>query len=267
MPATRILMCPPDHYHIDYAINPWMERNTGEVSLELAREQWTALHDAIAARAEVTLIEPVEGSPDMVFTADAGAVCGGVAVACRFFHPERQREAGYFKRWFEEHDYDVHEPPASFEGGDAWIDPQQPWIWIGYGFRSSNAAHRRVGEWLNREVLSLKLVDPRFYHLDTCMSVLARGYVMYYPPAFDAESRQLIEARVPAAKRIVVAEDDVMNFACNAVNIEDTVIFNSASDTLKSTLAEAGFDPVEIPLGEFVKAGGSARCLTLKLLG
>lgn len=269
MAATRILMCPPDYFRVGYAINPWMEHNLSNVSRDEARAQWVALHDAIAARAEVALIEPVEDFPDMVFTADAGTVCDGTAVACRFYHEERQGEGRWFKRWFKEQGYEVHELPEglSYEGGDVWLDHEEPWLWAGCGFRTSEAAHRLAGEWLDREVLSLKLTDPRFYHLDTCMSVLTRGYVMYYPSAFDAESRALIEARVPARKRIVVAEDDLMQFACNAVNIDDAVIFNSASDALQTALRNAGFEPVEAPLGEFLKAGGSARCLTLKLAG
>lgn len=267
MAATRILMCPPDHFHVDYAINPWMQANVDQVSQPLAREQWERLRSTIAERAEVVLIEPGRDFPDMVFTADAGTVCDGVAVACRFFHKERQGEGRLFKQWFRDQGLAVHELPEgmSYEGGDVWLDPVEPWLWAGCGFRSSAEAHRLAGEWLDREVLSLRLVDPRFYHLDTCLSVLTGGYVMYYPPAFEADARALIEARVPAARRIVVSEEDLMHFACNAVNIGDAVIFNRASDTFKATLAGAGFQPIEVPLGEFLKAGGSARCLTLKV--
>lgn len=262
-------MCPPDYFRVGYAINPWMENNLSKVSPDEARVQWEALHDAIAARAEVTLIEPVEDFPDMVFTADAGTVCSGTVVASRFFHEERQGEGRLFRRWFSERGFDVRELPEGlfYEGGDVWLDQHEPWLWAGHGFRTGVEAHRLAGEWLDREVLSLKLIDPRFYHLDTCMSVLARGYAMYYPPAFDADSRALIEARVPANRRIVVAEADQMDFACNAVNVDDTVIVNRASDDLKTRLRDAGFRPVEAPLGEFLKAGGSARCLTLKLAG
>ncbi|HET7308278.1 MAG TPA: arginine deiminase-related protein [Gammaproteobacteria bacterium] len=263
----KILMCPPDHFRIGYAINPWMEGNVSQVSRFEARAQWTALHDAIAARAEVALIEPAEDFPDMVFTADAGTVADGVAAASRFAHEERQGEARLFQQWFHSQGLEVHEVPAglSYEGGDAWLDPVEPWLWAGCGFRSDAEAHRLVGEWLDREVLSLKLIDERFYHLDTCCSVLNRGYVMYYPPAFEDASRALLEARVPAARRIVVETEDVMQFACNAVNIDDTIIFNGASDGLKAKLAAAGFEAIEVPLGEFTKAGGSARCLTLKV--
>lgn len=265
--ATRILMCPPDHFRVGYAINPWMEGNQSQVSPAEARAQWTALHDAIAARAEVTLIEPAEAYPDMVFTADAGTVSNGVAAVCRFYHPERQGERRLFRQWFNEQGLEVRELPegASYEGGDAWLDPQEPWLWAGCGFRSSVEAHQLVGKFLDREVLSLKLVDPRFYHLDTCCSILTGGYVMYYPPAFSRDALALIESRVPAAKRIVVDDDDVLRFACNAVNIDDAVILNGASDGLKAQLAAAGFEVIEVPLGEFLKAGGSARCLTLKV--
>lgn len=263
----RILMCPPDHFRIGYAINPWMEGNVSQVDADVARAQWSALRDAIAAYVEVTLIEPAEGSPDMVFTADAGTVSNGVAVAGRFAHPERQDEGPLFRQWFRAQGLDVHELPEGlpYEGGDVWLDPEEPWLWAGCGFRTSVEAHRLAAGWLDREALSLQLVDPRFYHLDTCCSILARGYVMYYPPAFAPEALALLEARVPKAKRIIVDDADVMRFACNAVNVDDAIIFNGGSDSLKSQLAAAGFKVIETPLGEFLKAGGSARCLTLKV--
>jgi N-dimethylarginine dimethylaminohydrolase len=264
---TRILMCPPTHFRVGYAINPWMKANVGQVSKSRALAQWSALHDAIAARADVVLIEPDAAWPDMVFTADAGTVADGVAAAGRASHPERRGEGALFRGWFALQGLAVRELPEglTYEGGDAWLDPVEPWLWAGCGFRTRAEAHGLVGEWLKREALSLKLVDSRFYHLDTCCSFLAGGYVMYYPPAFAPEALALLESRVPAAKRIVVGEDDVMRFACNAVNIDDTVILHAASGGLKEQLGAAGFEVIETRLGEFLKAGGSARCLTLKL--
>jgi N-dimethylarginine dimethylaminohydrolase len=131
--------------------------------------------------------------------------------------------------------------------------------------RSDEAAPRALEKIFGRRTIGLKLVDPRFYHLDTCFCPLEGGFVIYYPPAFDAASRAAIETLTPPAKRIEIGEDDAMRFSCNAVDIDGRVVMNDASPALQRRLAEAGFTPVLTPLGEFMKAGGSAKCLTLKL--
>lgn len=249
-------------------INPWMEGNIHKSSRDRAQEQWQKLYEIIHARATVDLIEPQPGWPDMVFTANAGLVLGDRVVLSRFYHPERQGEEPYFKAWFESQGYQVFELPKQlpFEGaGDALLDREGRWLWAGYGFRSELDSHAYLAKWLDIEVLSLRLMDERFYHLDTCFCPLTDGYLLYYPPAFDAYSNRLIELRVPAEKRIAVQEADAVNFACNAVNIDRTVILNCASQELKSALAQVGFEVVETPLTEFLKAGGAAKCLTLRV--
>lgn len=265
---TKILMCPPHHYDVDYVINPWMEGNIHRSSRDLAEEQWNQLHEVLKQYATVELVTPEKGWPDMVFTANAGLVLGDRAVLSRFFHPERQGEEPYFSRWFEENGYKVFTLPDSlpFEGaGDALFDRAGGWLWAGYGFRSELDSHPLLAEWLEVEVVSLRLVDGRFYHLDTCFCPLTDGYLLYYPGAFDDYSNRLIEMRVPAEKRIVIDEVDAVVFACNAVNVGRTVVMNQVSDRLKQTLADKGFDVVETPLTEFLKAGGAAKCLTLKM--
>ncbi len=264
----QFLMCPPDHYEVDYVINPWMEGNIGKSTRDRAVAQWEMLYHLIKEYALVDLIPPVKGWPDMVFTANAGLVLGRNVVLSRFYHPERQGEEPYFKAWFESKGFQVYELPKDlpFEGaGDALLDRQGRWLWAGYGFRSELDSHAYLAKWLDIEVLSLRLMDDRFYHLDTCFCPLSKGYLLYYPPAFDAYSNRLIEMRVPAERRITIDETDAVNFACNAVNIEEIVILNKASDRLKAQLANAGFRVVETPLTEFLKAGGASKCLTLRV--
>jgi lysine-ketoglutarate reductase/saccharopine dehydrogenase-like protein (TIGR00300 family) len=262
------LMCAPDHYDVDYVINPWMEGNIHRSSRELAVEQWQGLYDILKNMAAVDLVQPEKGWPDMVFTANAGLVLGENVVLSRFFHKERQGEEPYFKTWFESQGYKVFELPKElpFEGaGDALLDREGRWLWAGYGFRSELDSHPYLAKWLDIEVLSLHLIDNRFYHLDTCFCPLTGGYLLYYPGAFDAYSNRVIEMRVAAEKRIAIEEADAVNFACNAVNIETTVVMNKASQPLKNRLADAGFQIVETPLTEFLKAGGAAKCLTLRV--
>jgi lysine-ketoglutarate reductase/saccharopine dehydrogenase-like protein (TIGR00300 family) len=266
--AVRILMCAPHHYEVDYVINPWMEGNIHRSSRDRAEAQWDQLYQVLKNYATIDLVEPQQGWPDMVFTANAGLILGDTVVLSRFFHAERQGEEPYFQAWFESQGYQVHLLPKNlpFEGaGDALMDRAGGWLWAGYGFRSQLDSHPYLAEWLDVEVLSLRLVDRRFYHLDTCFCPLTDGYLLYYPAAFDTYSNRMIELRVPAAKRIAIAEADAVNFACNTVNIDRIVVMNKASDGLKQILAERGFTVVETPLTEFLKAGGAAKCLTLRV--
>ena len=265
---VRILMCAPQHYDVDYVINPWMEGNIHRSSRDRAQAQWEQLHTLLKEHATVELVPPQPGWPDLVFTANAGLVLDDTVVLSRFLHPERQGEEPHFQQWFADHGYTVKTLPKSlpFEGaGDALFDRAGGWLWAGYGFRTELDSHPYLAQWLDVEVLSLRLIDRRFYHLDTCFCPLNNGDLLYYPPAFDTYSNHLIERRLSAEKRIVVDEVDAANFACNAVNVDQTIILNSASDRLKHTLEARGFTVVETPLNEFLKAGGAAKCLTLRL--
>ena len=266
--SIQYLMCAPHHYDVDYVINPWMVGNVHRSSRDRALAQWQKLYEIISERAEVTLVDPAQGWPDMVFTANAGLLLDRTVVLSQFYHPERQGEQPYFKAWFEVQGFTVHELPTelAFEGaGDALLDRGGRWLWAGYGFRSSLESHPYLAKWLEIEVLSLRLVDERFYHLDTCFCPLSNGYLLYYPAAFDAYSNRLIEMRVPAEKRIPIEEPDALGFACNAVDIEGTLVLNHASSELRHTLESRGFGVVETDLTEFMKAGGAAKCLTLRV--
>jgi N-dimethylarginine dimethylaminohydrolase len=262
------LMCPPEYFTVAYIINPWMHGNLRLVDNVLAKQQWRALYDTITDHATVRLVLPQPGSPDMVFTANAGLVKGNKFVTARFRYPERQYEEPYFADWFMDRGYEVSLMPRDvpFEGaGDALFDRGEDWLWMAHGHRSISAAREVLADRLGVDAITLKLVDTRFYHLDTCFCPLEGGYLLYYPPAFDEDSRAVIEKRVPATRRIAIDEEDALAFACNAVNIDDTVIVNRATAGFVKALAARKFRVLQSPLGEFMKAGGSAKCLTLRL--
>lgn len=264
----RLLMCRPDHFAVSYVINPWMEGNQGKAAPARAMEQWEALHGLLSEVAEVELVTPQAGWPDMTFTANAGLVWGKTVLLSRFLHDERRGEEAYFRDWFEKHDFEVHQTPhgAPFEGaGDALPDTANPWLWAGYGWRTELAAHPFLAHHLPLEVLSLRLVDRRFYHLDTCFCPLSEGRIIYFPAAFDERSRRLIESRVPPENRIAVSEADAAQFACNAVVVGSKVFLNHAGQRLRKQLAAFGLEAIVTPLDEFLKAGGAAKCLTLHL--
>ncbi len=226
------------------------------------------MRDAIAGHAEVVELAAVPDLPDMVFTANAGAVYGNKAIASHFMPQERRPEEAHFKKWFRDNGFELLDldEKIGFEGaGDCLRDRGGPWLWTGYGFRTEIEAHAEIRDFFNLELVSIKLVDSRFYHIDTCLCPLSDGFLMYHPPAFDYDSRIAIESRIPPHKRIVVDTLDAGNFACNAVNVDDMVFLNGASEPLKARLMLAGFKVCEVKLSEFLKAGGSAKCLTLKL--
>ncbi|MBV8674671.1 MAG: amidinotransferase [Acidobacteriaceae bacterium] len=266
--GPAFLMCPPDLYDVDYVINPWMEGNVHRSSRDRAAAQWQQLHVALVQIADVLLVDPQPGSPDMVFTANAGLVRDGIVALSSFYHAERQGEEPHFRKWFADSGFSIREIPRAtpFEGeGDALFDANGSRLWAGHGLRTRAASHRHLTETWDIEVLSLGLTDPRFYHLDTCFCPLSNGDVMYYPPAFDHASRALIEASYPKSNRIIVNQADALRFACNAVNVGPTILLNEISPELCAELELRGFDVIQVKLSEFLKAGGAAKCLVLRL--
>jgi N-dimethylarginine dimethylaminohydrolase len=266
--VDRYLMCKPVYFNVSYVINPWMAGNLYGVSAERSRLQWERLCDAVAALAQVELIAPEPGLPDMIFTANAGLPVGGKVLLSRFRHPERQSEERLFESWFDSQGFEVRRLPSdvAFEGaGDAAIDRDHVVLWAAQGFRSDRESHPYLSRLLDLEVLSVHLIDPRFYHLDTCFCPLENGYLLYYEGAFDEQSRHLIQSRYAKEKLIALTEEDAERFACNAVNIGESIILNGASENLIRQLASANFQVISVDLSEFIKSGGAAKCLTLRL--
>jgi ornithine--oxo-acid transaminase len=266
--VAKLLMCAPTLYQVNYVINPWMEGNLGHASHSRAMAQWEALHAALCEIADVELVDPVAGSPDMVFTANAGLMRHGRAVVSRFRHAERQGEEAHFARWFSDAGYQVVEMPGeiSFEGeGDALFSRDGGRLWAGYGPRTCLASHAALRPVWDVEVVSLRLIDPRFYHLDTCFAPLADGSLLYYPKAFDAAGLVAIEEHYAPAQRIAVSEEDALRFACNAVNLGPEIVLNRISLELEQQLRDRGFEVTQIELDEFLKAGGAAKCLVMHL--
>jgi N-dimethylarginine dimethylaminohydrolase len=262
--TQHVLMCEPLHFRIAYEINPWMRR-ANQVAGPVALEQWRRLRqtlDALGVRVE--LIEQDEGVPDMTFTANAGVVAGRRFIPANFRHAERQPEAALFTAWFIEHGYEaapIHEP--HYWEGEGDVLPADGHVFAGYRFRTEFRALDHLDELLETETVRLELVDPRYYHLDTCFCPLGAGRVLYYPPAFSAESRQLIEQRF--TDRIVAADADAARFACNALVVDSAVVMNTGCPSTVDALAQRGLRAVETATDEFIKAGGSVKCLVLML--
>lgn len=264
--TARILMCPPEHYGIEYEINPWMDRRVGADPIQ-SRAQWQALHDTlIDLGAAVELVDPIKGLPDMVFTANAGLVYRDLFLVSRFKHGVRQGESPFFAKWAAEHGFTAEELPEGLfhEGaGDALFCGET--LFAGYRIRSNAQAHQWVGQRLGIEVLPVELVNERYYHLDTCFCPLTEDEAIYFPAAFDDYGRSVIRARI--TKLIEVTEEEAVSFSCNAVVVGRTVVLNAGAPKLARALQWRGYGVRPLPLTEFIKAGGSAKCLTLRLDG
>lgn len=257
-------MCKPDHFDVVYEINAWMDTSE-PFNKEVAVEQWNSLYEAyLDLGCEIELIEPIEGLPDMVFTANGGLIYKGKTVLPNFKHPQRQGETVFFEKWFRMHfpENEVLMPNGYFEGeGDALFVGDK--LYGGYGFRSSKEEYEQIAEFMDMEVVPLELVDPRFYHFDTCFSVLDSQTVAYFPPAFSKESQELIEQHIP--NTIKVAEKDAEAFGLNMFSDGNNCIVAVQAEAFRKELVNRGYNVIPVDVSEFKKSGGGIKCLTLLL--
>ena len=262
-PNGRWLVCRPQDYDVRYQINPWMDLSK-RPEKALAKSQWNNLHHHILRLGGwLEYVEHADGWPDMVFTANAGLVRGKKAVVAKFRYPERAGESQFFRQWFESNGFQVLEvSKGAFEGeGDALFAGDV--LFCGYGFRSDVAAHEEVGSLLGaKELVPVKLQDPRFYHLDTCFCPLTPKLALVHPGAFNAEDLARLERSIEIIR---VPAEDAVHFVCNAVVLGNDVVLPAECASTYKLLAERGFKAYPVPLGEFIKAGGAAKCLSLKL--
>lgn len=277
-PRARILMCAPEHFEVSYTINPWMRPDTWQNQAELlgarSNSGWKKLTETLRSLGvELEFVPPREGLPDLVFTANAAVVLDGVALVASFRHPQRQPETAIYKQAFEQlkargllrEVLDMPEGMILEGAGDCVWDPVRDTFWLGYGQRSDKAAAEIVRKTFGFDVVPLKLVDPRFYHMDTCLCPLTGGEVLYWPEAFEAEGKALIEERFGKDNLIAAPEEDACAFAVNAVNIGRDIVLATVSDRLRGMLEERGYRLHATPISDFNLSGGSAFCLTLKL--
>jgi len=270
----RVLLTSPEHFRVAYVINPHMAGNEGTVDRAEARRQWEALREAYErVGVEVSVLAGVEGLPDMVFCANQtlpyrtpGGETG--VVLSRMHAAQRKPEVDHYARFFEGEGYEVRglEPDlvGDFEGmGDAIWHPGRYLLWGGHGFRTDAGVYDRLSEKLGFPILTLRLDDPDFYHLDTCFCPLDESTVLIYPGAFDGDGLALIRSMF---SRVLEAPEEEARrlFACNAhaPDGRHVIIQEGCTDTNRM-LREAGYEPVEVDTGEFLKSGGSVFCMKL----
>jgi len=265
--TTRtVLMCRPTHFTVSYRINPWMHPED-PTDTSLAVRQWQTLYDKyVELGYEIHLIDPIDGLPDMVYAANGGYVLDGIAYGAKFEYPERQPEGPAYMDWFRANGFDVREPVATNEGeGDMLLVGET--IYAGTGFRTDVASHRELADIYGREVVTLKLVDPSFYHLDTAFAVLDSNggpdSVAYLPKAFDAPSLTILQERFPDA--VLVNDEDAAVLGLNSFSDGKNVIIASRAVDFERQLRERGFTPHGLDLSELLLGGGGVKCCTLEL--
>lgn len=260
----KILMCPPTYFDIEYEINVWMNEDNQPTD-ETAQDQWQKLYDIYTKQLgwEVLLVDPVKGLPDMVFATDCCLMIDGKALLSSFRYPERQPETEHFEKWLRANGYDdLKKTTHLFEGGgDNMLCGDK--IIAGYGFRSEIQAAKEMEDYFGREVVSLKIIDPRFYHLDTSLAILSPDTIAYYPAAIDEPSRLRLKAAIP--NLIEATLEEAEGFGLNAVSDGKTVITSNERESLLQKYRNAGFEVIGTPILEFRKSGGGVKCLTLDI--
>ena len=276
--GARFLMCEPAHFGVTYAINPWMDpsswaRNEGALAAASQRE-WIKFQSILTGLgAAIEILPALPGLPDLVFTANAALVLDGIALLARFRHPQRQAEESHVEAVFralQARDllHSVFRLPDGLvlEGaGDCVWDDTRQLFWMGHGPRSTAASRQAIEEIFGVQAIALELADPRFYHMDTALSVLPGGELMYVPCAFTAAGKGMIHALVPPEQRIPLGTDDAGRLAANTVALGDTLVLSSCGNRLRAELRERGYRVMATSLASFQRSGGSAFCLTLRL--
>lgn len=259
-------MCSPEHFAVEYAINPWMDVAT-PVDPKLAVKQWDDLRAALVGLGHtVHLLAPEPGLPDMVFAANGAFVVDGTVYGAQFKHEQRTAEAAAHRAFYEADGWRFIAPSETNEGeGDFAYVPEAHGglILAGYGFRTEIAAHAEAQEALGRPVVSLRLVDPRFYHLDVALAALDDGNVTYFPGAFSVASQRVLAGLFPDA--VLADDEDALAFGVNLVSDGANVVLNSEATRLATKLKTAGYTPVPVELAELKKGGGSVKCCIAEL--
>ena len=264
--TRHYLMCKPTFFEVSYEINPWMDV-TRETSAELAVKQWTVLYETFLAWGhKVELIDPIPGLPDMVYAANGATVVDGLVYSAKFRYPERAAEGPAYQKWFADHGYVTHTAAEVNEGegdilmvGDVFLG--------GSGFRTDPASHRELADVSGREVITLELVSPHFYHLDTALTVLdsdpAHPVIAYHPPAFSEASQKILAERYPDA--VIVGADCASHLGLNAVSDGKRVVVAPGATEFAAALRDRGFEPFPVDTSELLKGGGGAKCCTLEI--
>jgi N-dimethylarginine dimethylaminohydrolase len=267
LPTKEILMCPPDFYDIQYEINPWMHMKI-KAQTGLAKKQWAKLYEEVKKTGvKINLMPASPKQPDLVFI-DAGFLYKDVFIPSNFTYPERQGESELFESWFQSNGFEIRKLDSGFKfeghGDNLWASKEK--VFCGHGFRSQKQSFAEIRKILadkgSFEVINLELVDDRFYHLDTCFCPIGQEKALCYPGGLSKESLKILAEHIEI---IEVEEAEAVKFACNSLVLESEVIIPSGCDKVNQKLENLGFTVIQVPIDEFMKAGGACKCLCMPL--
>ena len=259
------MVCPPEHFGVDTERNPW-RASRFVAQRHLARGEWNALGTLLAERfgARLETIEPRPTLPGMVFAANGGLVFDGRAVLSRFRRAERRGEAAHFQAWFESRGYTIERLPAGLffegEGEMRWWDDR---FWAGSHLPDAIESHRWISRRLGAPVVSLRIVDGRFGHLDTCFCPLGPGIAAYYPEAFDEPSLRLLRDLIP--RLLAIPRREALRFVCNSIVVRDRIITPAGCECTRQMLEAEGWSVWPVDLHQFRLEAGGPKCLALGL--
>lgn len=270
-----ILMCRPEYFTVSYRINPWMHPEA-PTDTSVAVQQWEVLYQTyLDLGFDVQLVDPIAGLPDMVYAANGGFVLDNIAYGASFTYEQRQPEGPAYMDWFAANGFDVRVPQNINEGeGDFLLVGDV--ILAGSGFRSASNSHEELAGIFGREVISLNLINPSFYHLDTAVAVLdpspsdastssvtGPANIAYLPSAFNEPSLAILRKRFPDA--VIVTEEDAAVLGLNSYSDGYNVVISSRAKDFERQLRERGYNPIGVDLSELLLGGGGVKCCTLEL--
>lgn len=270
-PWRSVVMADPAHFDVLYVINPHMEGWVGRVDRALARRQWETLR-ATYARLGLTVhvVDAAPGLPDLVFTANQsfpfvrpdGAPS---VVLSRMRSPHRAAEPGVLEGFYE----GLGIPTQRLDGdgllegmGDLRWHPGHRLLYGGWGFRTDRATYDALVAVVEAPVVALRLVDARFYHLDTCLCPLTNDSALYVPEAFDDAGRALLAACFP--RLLPIPLEEATRFAANGCSPDGRhLLLQAGNPRTEAAARAAGLEPIPLDTSEFMKSGGSVFCMTL----
>jgi N-dimethylarginine dimethylaminohydrolase len=264
--GRRYLMCRPDHFRVDYAINPWMDVDA-TLDTERALAQWDNLAATLeSAGAVVERIVAHEATPDMVYAMNYGLVDGDHVAITNFRFEQRRPESESAEWWFGERGYRTTRVAdtcaGAFEAGDAFLFGSQ--LIAAAGPRTDLVSHAALRDVFDVRVASVQVVHPALYHLDLSFCPLDETKAIVAPAAWDAAGRATVSTLVP--EPLVIDEEEAYTFCANSVVVGDVVVMPQGSPLrVARTLERWGFTVGMVDVGELHKGGGSIRCMTLPL--
>jgi N-dimethylarginine dimethylaminohydrolase len=267
--GKQYVMVRPDHFRVDYQINPFMDL-ADQPDPARARQQWDTLVETIRSLGgEVEVIGQREDAPDMVYAMNLGLGVvrpdgGPHVVMSHMRYAERRMETTTTQPWFAGRGHTTsyvgrEGVGAHFEAGDAFAFGGD--LVVGYVPRTEELALKHLAVDLGVRVRGLRITHPGMYHLDLAFCPIDEARAIICPSAFDDESAAELMALVP--EPIVLTEEEALTtFAANSVVVGRTVVMPACPERVRAQLQAAGFAIEIVDVSEFHKGGGSIRCLT-----